>query len=286
MLEKAVLAQEDWKTDPEGYHTRAISRARDKLAEVSEGRGLGSTVGRNWFDLILYGLVVLAFGGSLAAVGISELWSAATGGSGSLGTGLLLFVPLLLLLAIGIPIWKASKPTSPKLALKHFYKRVAHGQSAQARKLVIATDLDEFPRYQPRITSLGKPSATPFAFDSEGEFATYWNGLVRTASWPYCLVKLDRVHVTKITEDVRLVDFELTLTMNTQLYGLLILIALPLAAIADMATRKIVKQEVRKLVVKVDDEWHLFSADFMGNEEHDTTWLPANDAGTGPYRET
>jgi len=42
--------------------------------------------------------------------------------------------------------------------------------------------------------------------------------------------------------------------------------------IVDLATRKTVVQEMRKILVRVGDEWHLFNGEWMGIEETDVGW--------------
>jgi hypothetical protein len=73
--------------------------------------------------------------------------------------------------------------------------------------------------------------------------------------------------------DIAVVDYKLRLTMNTQLWLLLVFVALLIAVIVDFATRKVVKVELRKVLVRVGDEWKLLNAEWQGYEDYDLRWL-------------
>jgi hypothetical protein len=111
----------------------------------------------------------------------------------------------------------------------------------------------------------------PFA-DTES-FASYWKEMLRYQPLPYCFARIKGVTERPIAQDLMLVDFELTFIMNTQLWFLLIFLALPLAAIVDLMTRKTVKVQMRKLLYRAGDEWHMFNGEYQGPEELDTRWL-------------
>ncbi|MCB9936154.1 MAG: hypothetical protein H6840_10725 [Planctomycetes bacterium] len=76
-----------------------------------------------------------------------------------------------------------------------------------------------------------------------------------------------------MASDVVIVDFELRLIMNTSLWFLLIFVALVIAALVDLATRKTVHVHMRKILVRVDKEWHLLSSEWQAYEENNTQWL-------------
>ena len=93
------------------------------------------------------------------------------------------------------------------------------------------------------------------------------------------------MQTTKINDRMVVADFEVTFTMNTQLWWLLIFVALIIALVVDLATRTVVKQNLRKILVRVGDEWHIWDGGWQGYDEFDTNWLPAPSSEGSPYRE-
>jgi hypothetical protein len=278
-------AFEEWMADPALYHGRALDRAREKFDDVEAGKNLGGVVGRSWLGFVLFTVFFSPIAALLLYFGSKYAIRAIFGAGNNLVVGLIFIALGAGILALHWPIWRASKPITPKLALLSFYRALGRGQFEQAAKHVIDADLDTFPRYQPRIEKLGRPTGRGFPFRQPEAFKEYWQELVRFLEWPYCLVHVSRVRVTEISDRLCVVDFRLRLTMNTQLYFLLIFVALPLAAIVDFLTHRVVTQDMRKVLVRVGDEWHLFSGDWQGVEEFDTSWLPAMEAiGASPYR--
>jgi hypothetical protein len=76
-----------------------------------------------------------------------------------------------------------------------------------------------------------------------------------------------------VARDVAVIDYKLKLIMNTRLWLLLIFVALLLAVIVDIATQKRVKAQLRKVAVKVGDEWKLLNGEWQGYEDFDLRWL-------------
>jgi hypothetical protein len=199
------------------------------------------------------------------------------------------FLPLGLA-ALSIPVVmgfnaRTSKPTG---ALRAYFKALGKGRHKYARKLVTQSDLDALQRRQPLIDKLGRPSGMPLSFDTEQVFARYWNELLRTRSAPYCIVRVSGVEETPLAADVVLVKCRIRLIMNSSLWYLLILLAWPVAIIADLATRKTVHADLTKVMVRVGDQWKLFNGEWQGYDELDLSWLdqPAEPRGQHqtPYR--
>jgi hypothetical protein len=166
-----------------------------------------------------------------------------------------------------------STATTPKRALTLFYKSIGGGHMNAARKLVVPNDFDDFPREYPEHKALGLGGMPPYEFGARAGFADYWTGLVRYPSSPYCLVRVQDIRVEEVDPDIAVVEFRLKLAINTSLWILLILVALLIALIVDLATRKRIDAPMRKILIRVGDEWHLFSGEWQGPDEHDVSWL-------------
>ncbi len=76
----------------------------------------------------------------------------------------------------------------------------------------------------------------------------------------------------EVAHGIVAVDFELRLIMNTKLWTSLVFGMIILAVIADLATRRTVRVPVRKVLIKVGDEWRMFNGEWMGPEEQDLSW--------------
>lgn len=276
----------------EAYEGRALSRARSKLEAFEAGRLPDVPAGRAWGSFVAYCLTVVPFALLLLAVSVAAYAdSFCAGRCGGGAEQMALAIPVVVMVgltALAIwgawAVWVGSKPDTPERALKSFYRAVANGHFDKAQRLVLSADLDDFPRYQPQVPNLGQPSGRIFPFSAPGAFASYWSELLRSHLWPYCLVRVKRVRVTPVSRDVAVAELTVDFAMNTQIYWLLIFASLLIAVIIDMATRKRVTVELRKVLVRVGDEWHLFSGDWQGYEEYEMNWLPAETPEASPYR--
>lgn len=177
------------------------------------------------------------------------------------------------IMSLPVALYLTSRVTSPQLAIKQFYRAVAGANHKRARLIGLHCDMDQFPRYQPNIVGLGKPTGRPRAFGPEHEFKSYWNELLRSHAAPYCIPHLSALKVTYLTPDVAVVNFRLRLTMNSALWRLFVPILLLIAVILDLATRKVVTVEMQKVLVRVGEQWHVFSSDWQGYEDVDHSWL-------------
>ena len=63
-------------------------------------------------------------------------------------------------------------------------------------------------------------------------------------------------------------DLEMAVCV-TQFWVILILVCVPLALIIDFATRKTVREDLRKVLVRADDEWHLLNGAWYEDDEDD-----------------
>lgn len=247
----------------------ALHRAAAKLAAIGSNAAGDAPVGINWGT----GIAAILLGGIPA--GLFALLAAAAFSDRSAGATPGLILSLIALVFCGLPVLiiLSSKPDKPKKALKEFYRAVGRGNAKRALSLVTNADKDGFQRRQPVIPKLGRPSGYPYALDSADGFKGYWNELVRTHPAPYCFTRISGLQVQEVKPGVVIADFELTLTMNTQLWWILILVALLLAALVDILTRKVVKVRMRKVLVQVGDEWKLFNGEWQGYDEMDLRWL-------------
>ncbi|MBK8206596.1 MAG: hypothetical protein IPK87_07330 [Planctomycetes bacterium] len=247
----------------------ALHRAAAKLKSVSTKVSGDAPVGFNWgtgATAIVLAAIPAGIFGLLAFAAFTDRSAGAT-------PGMILTVIALLFAAIPLLVILSSKPDKPKKALKEFYRAVGRGNAKRAMSLVTNADKDGFQRRQPVIPKLGRPSGYPYALDSVDGYRGYWNELVRTHPAPYCLTRISGLQVQEVKPGVVIADFELTLTMNTQLWWILILVALLLAALVDILTRKVVKVRLRKVLVQVGDEWKLFNGEWQGYDEMDLRWL-------------
>jgi hypothetical protein len=247
---------------------QALYRARHKLQSVRQGAF--KPAGTDLVQVIPAALIALLVGSPLILLAVALM------GEKDAIAGVLIFGVLgLLIWLIPVLIFVQSRPTTPKRALTAFYRALGRNRHKRARALTVQADLDSFPRHQPVIPDLGRPTGFPRPFGPEDGFSSYWNELLRSHPMPYCIARVGKVRETPVAPDVVLIDFELKLIMNTSLWWLLILAALLLAVIADIATRKTVTIPMRKVLVKAGDEWHLLSAEWQGYDEFDTSWLRA-----------
>ncbi|MCC7508362.1 MAG: hypothetical protein IT464_03190 [Planctomycetes bacterium] len=253
------------------FEEAALHRAATKLAKISSNQSGDAPVGFNWGTGVAAILLAAIPGGLFALLA----WAAFTDKSAGATPGMIL--TLIALLFVGLPflIIRTSKPDSPKKALKEFYRAVGRGNAKRAMALVTNADKDSLQRRQPVIPKLGRPSGYTRSLNDADGFKGYWNELVRTHPAPYCLTRVSGLQVQEVKPGVVIADFELTLTMNTQLWWILILVALLLAALLDILTRKVVKVRMRKVLVQVGEEWKLFNGEWQGYEEMDLRWLDA-----------
>jgi hypothetical protein len=264
-------AQHQW--DPE-YERDSLARAQEKL-DALERRSVPLTSAGRFVGPVI---VAVLFAGGPALL---ALWAAGLYFRGEWGprpaVPLFLAITGALLLALTIWLILNAKADTPKRALRLFYKALGRGNAKRALRLVVPNDLDALPRYHPDIPGHARLFSSPFRFDPREGFGAYWRGLVRYHTMPYCVTSVRAVKVREISPDIVVVDFRARFIMNTQLWWLLILDALIIALIVDLATRKTVVQEMRKILVRVDDEWHLFNGEWMGHEESDTGWTTATE---------
>lgn len=250
---------------------QAISRAKAKLEAVRHGRAGDQEIGADMAQMVPGTILSLLIGLPLLLGGI------AIASNNGFNGGVVFMVGLgLVFMGVPVLLYFQTRPRSAKGALKGFYRALARKRWKRARSLVVQPDLDNFPRFQPMIANLGQPANAPRQFRSDLQFADYWEELLLSGSMPYCLVTVRKVNEVSIGPDVMLVNFELRLMMNTRLYLLLFLVIGIIALIIDMATRKTVTVPMQKILVRVGEEWHLFSGEWQGYEEFNTQWLRDN----------
>lgn len=251
------------------FEEAALQRAQTKLAAVRSQAAGDAPVGFNYAGVIPAAILC-------AIPGLLLLWGAIaimTGKRPEPIAAIMLVVFALVFLGLPMLALLTSKPDSPKRALKLFYRAIGRGKHERALRLVTNADKDDFPRRQPLMQNLGRPSGYAFQFANNQQFAGFWNELCRTHPLPYCITRVSSVSVTEPRPDVAIVEYDLTLTMNTQLWFLLIVVAWIIALVVDLATRKVVRVRLRKVLVKVGEEWKLFNGEWQGYEEMNLSWL-------------
>ncbi len=253
------------------FEEAALHRAAAKLQSIHSGASGDATVGVNW-GVGAAAIILSAIPGLLFVLLAYGAFSDRNAGA---AVGIVLSLLALMFFGLPLLVILSSKPDKPKKALREFYRAVGRGRAKRALALVTNADKDGFQRRQPVIPKLGHPSGYPYTLDGVDGYRGYWNELVRTHPAPYCLTRISGLQIQEVKPGVVIADFELTLTMNTQLWWILILIALLLAALLDILTRKVVKVRLRKVLVQVGDEWKLFNGEWQGYEEMDLRWLHA-----------
>jgi hypothetical protein len=245
----------------------ALQRAVNKLDAV-RSRRLGDKpagIDKRRFGIALVLAILAGLPFLLLTLGLAS--DAEFGGAIIFGIFTLLF------LSIPVIYFITTRPDTPKRLLTQYYLTLGRGRFNRAREMVVSADFDDFPRFQPYIPKLGQPTGVPLHFMHDSDFKRYWQELLRANPSPYCYTRVSDVRETQVAPDVMIVDFQVRFTMNTSLYMLLILVALLIALIVDLATRKVVTVQLRKVLVKIDDEWKMFEGDWQGYAEHDTSWL-------------
>jgi hypothetical protein len=246
----------------------ALQRARDKLDIVRGNLAGDLPAGANSTKIAL-GFAIAGIPALLFFV----LGASLLGDNANYAGAMILFVLAALVMAIPCLILFTGRPNTPVGALKAFYGAVSGGNAERARRLVTNADFDTTERRQPLITDLGRPGGQGLRFADPRQFAIYWDELLRTHPSPYCLARVSGAKVRMVARDVAVIDYKLKLIMNTRLWLLLIFVALLLAVIVDIATQKRVKAQLRKVAVKVGDEWKLLNGEWQGYEDFDLRWL-------------
>lgn len=262
----ATLAGMPVATSPEAL-SAAIDRARQKLetARTKPPLPAGADLKRTVLAAVLAlfaALVPGLFLGGFISMG-SSAWS------GILITGMLVAAVLL----SPVLAYLGSVPRKPRTTFEQYFRCLSRGAYDRARALLLNADCDSFPRFQPVVSGLGRPSGRPLSFDGPTYFRAYWSDLLRWRRPCYCHVSFKGLKVTQISPDLATVEGELKFTMNTSLWALLVLVICMLAWIVDLATRTTVVVPVRKLLVRVGNEWHIFNGELMGADEHDLSWI-------------
>ncbi|MHC4840441.1 MAG: hypothetical protein ACYTDT_05690 [Planctomycetota bacterium] len=247
-------------------HQFAMDRARAKLEQTRAGHSLdksaGKALGQLSSFLVLNVVLTLFFG--FLAYGLSSKNLTASG---------IMTAIVVLLWGAFVLAFNASAPTSPKATITQFFKALGNGKFKRSRELTISADLDNTGRVMPYVEKLGAPSRAQHDFSVPMQYEGYWNGMLRDFSNPYCWVKIHGVKVNELRDDVVVVNFKARFMRNTRNYQLLFLLVGVLAFVIDAATRKTTKVELQKVLIRVGDEWKVFSGDWQGYDEVHHDWL-------------
>ncbi len=257
--------------DPASAQAQLLQRARDKFEAC---QSLAEPPAKGDIPRTVLAAILAVFPVGLALLFAFALWK------GRGGSALGAFIAVVVALGFAsIPwiIFSRSRPVTPQSAFKNFFRTLSMGSHKRARALAISSDLDGFPRIQPIVEKLGQPTGMPYRFQDPGQFKLYWDQLLRPRMPAYCRMAIRNVRQTPVAANVVLVEADITITTNSTLWGMFILLGvvfgLVIYAIVDAATRTSVKLPVRKVLVKVGKEWRIFNAELMGVDEHDLSWL-------------
>lgn len=184
--------------------------------------------------------------------------------------GALLLIPAYRLIA-------GSKADTPFRALNLFYRCLARGNHMGATRLVARNDFDHFPRDFPRVPKvMGFPGSDWLYFEEPLDFQAYWHSLLRWPKSPYCIARVKKLKVTELRPGVIHCTYRLHLMINSSLWGLLIFVpylGILVAIIVDLATRTTVKADLSKVLVQVEDEWHLLNGAWYEDDDRDPSWV-------------
>jgi hypothetical protein len=253
--------------DGESFQAEILQRARIKLKALHErpqppvGPDVSQTAKA----------AILALFGALFPGLMSMLFFVP--GQAETVVGAVFIAATLAILSIPVFVFVRSRPSSPKRAMKDYFRCLGRGRYKRAYKHVVEPDRDHLPRVQPVIANLGQPTAVGHPFAMPVAFEAYWNGLIRWRPSCYCAVSFRGLRVSPLRDDVVLVDGTVKFTMNSSLWLFLFLVIGVFAILIDLATRTSVSVPVRKVLVRVNDEWRIFNGELMGADEHDLTWL-------------
>lgn len=270
--------------DP-AYVEEAIARARAKLAALRAGAVDTRAAGLFRWRLGV-GVALLALGCCCVVLAVEAISVAAarTGGD-SLGAAVVAVISVtiaILCLLSGLHRVLASRARSPEDAVVLFFRAAMGRMPSGARRLVAPNDFDGMPRGYPEEDALGRGGVPPYRFGEADDFEEYWKGLVRYHPVPYCLSRFRNLRAEEIAPDLATVEFDLTVRLNTSLWLLFLFLAKihpsvgPLLwAFVEHQTRKRVTVHLRKVLYRVEDEWHLLNGEWQGPEEKDVSWLGA-----------
>lgn len=187
-----------------------------------------------------------------------------------------LLVVAALLLIPAYRLLAGSRATTPFRALNLYYRQLGAGREKGARKLVVPNDFDRFPREFPSLPSVkGYPGVEWLRFDQPGDYQAYWNAMLRWPTGAYCIARVRGLELEEIAPDVVRCEFTLRLGIGSQLWFLLIFTGpgLILAFILDAATRTNIKASMSKVLVRVEDEWHLLNGAWHEADDKNSNWV-------------
>ncbi len=251
----------------------AEARARVKLDDLLEGRVRPSLPGR-FGGRLIRGVLLIVLSAIVLLGAYAFAHNTRSAGDtifvGIAVIGLLLLIPATRLL-------KGSRPTTPLRALSLFYSSVGAGRHEAAKRLVVPNDFDHFPRAFPDVAgSVGRPLNDPLFFKEPADFTDYWNALLRWPTAPYCLARVRDLEVDEKAQGIVFCRYSLELSVNTQLWALLILVpyvGIIIALIVDNQTRTRIFAQVTKVLISVDDEWMLMNGAWREWDDATPDWI-------------
>lgn len=237
----------------------ALIRAKEKLAAIRQGDARDKRLGASKLFLIILGLVLVVYVPSQVYNGLrlhdynseplTDLSLSSLTATTPIATSMLYVVML---------VWAAlsSIPNTPKRAARRFYRSICWSVFPNARRLVVATDLDDSQRTAPTLPNLSEPLSSPVRFSSGSGFVDYWKSVVGMTRKKRRMNKVKYTLLNEYADDLVLAKLEITFWRG-----------------GTIISSKFPPQEVQKLLVKVGKEWKLFNGEWQGYEETNLSWL-------------
>ena len=156
-----------------------MQRAKVKLETVRKGDHRDQPLGVSKFFVIVFGTFALVYVG-MQSRGVFRLFD----GFEELvkNSSMWSFWGLLaasFILQNGFFLWMIlkSRPRRPKRAANRFYQSIAWGVFQNARRLTIASDLDDMPRVAVRLPNVSESLGKPVTFSSGAGYIDYWKAV-------------------------------------------------------------------------------------------------------------
>lgn len=235
----------------------ALIRAKVKLQAIRQGDSRDKRLGASKFVLVTLSLM-LVFYLPFQVYSANILLRDESLTKFSIATVTALGALATVTFYVGIGFWsvRSSIPNSPKRAARRFYRSICWSVFPNARRLVVATDLDDSQRTAPTLPNLSEPLSSPVRFSSGSGFVDYWKSVVGMTRKKRRMNKVKYTLLNEYADDLVLAKLEITFWRG-----------------GTIISSKFPPQEVQKLLVKVGKEWKLFNGEWQGYEETNLSWL-------------
>jgi hypothetical protein len=245
----------------------AAQRAQIRYREYRDDRNALVPVGREWFRVLVFGVLLLPLGLALLTVAVLMVLLETPTELGHWG-GIFFFgfsgaVPTY----FAVRVILNSKASTPARGLVIFYRNLSAGYYRRAQRHVLVSDQNDFPRARPSLLNEGfTDSNDPIRFDEKLGFESYWRPVFRVGALTRMTPRLKEVEVKMVEKDVAIVSFSLKLARRSFLQLLI-------PSISGIFLADELSYSLTKILVRVDATWQLFNGEWMGEEEADLRWL-------------